>query len=109
LDISQNRLGYLSVPEGWESKKSNKGGYQIFKPPRGEWGKDAPPDAKPEGIIAVANAIKDMGALTKFMFSGDENSESVTMETTMTVADFSGGGLGASGAIMLSAFLPKCT
>jgi hypothetical protein len=50
-----------------------------------------------------------MGALTKFTFSGDDNRKLATMETTMTVADFSGKGLGVSGAIMLSAFLPKCT
>jgi hypothetical protein len=31
------------------------------------------------------------------------------METTMTAADFSEKFLGVSGAIMLSAFLPKCT
>jgi hypothetical protein len=46
--------------------------------------------------------------LAKFVFSGDDNRISVTMETTMTVADFRGKGLGVSGAIMLSAFLPKC-
>jgi hypothetical protein len=61
------------------------------------------------GIIAIANAIPDTGALAKFVFSGDDNSKSVKMETSMTVADFSGKGLGESGAILLSAFLPKCT
>jgi hypothetical protein len=57
-----------------------------------------------------------MRAISKFTFSGDHHGssgllrpDSVTMETTMAVADFSGKGLGASGAIMLSAFLPKCT
>jgi hypothetical protein len=49
-------------------------------------------------------------ATSKFTFSGDESySKSVTMETTMAVADFRGKGLGVSGATMLSAFLPKCT
>jgi hypothetical protein len=33
----------------------------------------------------------------------------VTMKTDMAVADFRGKSLGESGAIMLSAFLPKCT
>jgi hypothetical protein len=61
------------------------------------------------GVIALADAIPDMGAISKFTFSGDDGSKSVTMETTMAVADFSGKGLGVSGAIMLSAFLPKCT
>jgi hypothetical protein len=60
------------------------------------------------GVASLAAVIPGMGALAKFVFSGDDNSKSVTMETTMTVADFSGKGLGASGAIMLSAFLPKC-
>jgi hypothetical protein len=50
-----------------------------------------------------------MGALTKFVFSGDDNSKSVAMETTMVVANFCGKSLLLSGAIMLSAFLPKCT
>jgi hypothetical protein len=61
------------------------------------------------GVIAIADAIPDMGALSQFMFSRDsQNSKPVTMETSMVEADFSGH-LGVSGAIMLSAFLPKCT
>ena len=32
----------------------------------------------------------------------------VTIETSMTKADFSDKDLGVSGAIMLAAFLPKC-
>jgi hypothetical protein len=44
-----------------------------------------------------------------FTFSGDDDSKSIAMETTMAVVDFSGKGLGVSGAIMLSALLPKCT
>ena len=47
--------------------------------------------------------------LQKFVFSGDEGSESVTIATSMTEADFSEKALGTSGAILLSAFLPKCT
>jgi hypothetical protein len=51
-----------------------------------------------------------MGAISKFTFSGDGySSKPVTMETSMTEADFSRNGLRVSGAIMLSAFLPKCT
>jgi hypothetical protein len=52
----------------------------------------------------------DNRAISQFTFSGDDyDSKPVTMETSMTKADFSGKGLGISGAIMLSAFLPKCT
>jgi hypothetical protein len=51
-----------------------------------------------------------MRAISKFTFSGDYvDSKSVTMDTTMAVADFSGKGLRVSGAIILSAFLPKYT
>jgi hypothetical protein len=51
-----------------------------------------------------------MGTISKFTFSGDRGDNSpVTMETSMVEADFSGKGLGPSGAIMVAAFLPKCT
>jgi hypothetical protein len=59
------------------------------------------------GVIALADVIPDMGALSTFTFSGDCN-RPVTMETTMTEADFSGKALGASGGMMVAAFLPKC-
>jgi hypothetical protein len=50
-----------------------------------------------------------MGAILKFTFSGDyDSSEPVTMEITMTEADFSEKGLGVSGGMMVAAFLPKC-
>jgi hypothetical protein len=61
------------------------------------------------GPAAIANAIKNMGAISTFTFSGDLSySEPVTMETTMVEADFGGKYLCASGAIMVAAFLPKC-
>ena len=49
-------------------------------------------------------------AITKFTFSGHTYKEGppVTIETSMTEADFSKKKLGISGAIMLAAFLPKC-
>jgi hypothetical protein len=42
-----------------------------------------------------------------FTFGGVINK--VTMEASMTEADFSGKSLGSPGAVMLTAFLPKCT
>jgi hypothetical protein len=58
----------------------------------------------------LAVGIKDNGAILQCTFSGDgEGNEPVTMETSMVEADFSGKGLGISGAIMVAAFLPKCT
>jgi hypothetical protein len=62
-----------------------------------------------DDIIMLVAEIVGNGAISKFVFSGDDNSIPVTMETCMAEAEFGGKGLGASGAIMLSAFLPKCT
>jgi hypothetical protein len=64
-----------------------------------------------EGALVVAGYLDGNVALSTFTFSGDSSPEGkpVTMETSMTKADFSAKGLGMSGAKMLSAFLPKCT
>jgi hypothetical protein len=63
-----------------------------------------------EFVQAFSVGLRDNGAISQFTFSGDRSdSKPVTMEASMTEADFSGQGLGLSGAIMLSAFLPKCT
>jgi hypothetical protein len=52
----------------------------------------------------------DNRAISQFTFSGDRgDSKPVTMETSMVEADFSKKGLSVSGAIMVGAFLPKCT
>jgi hypothetical protein len=57
------------------------------------------------GIIALANAIPDMGALSSFIF-GDK--QAVTMTTAMLGANFSGK-LKSHEAQIVAAFLPKCT
>jgi hypothetical protein len=64
-------------------------------------------------IIMLAPEIADNGAMSKFTCSGDyDNSKPVTMETTMTEADFSGKALveplRVSGGMLVAAFLPKC-
>jgi hypothetical protein len=60
-------------------------------------------------IVAAWISHRDKGALSTFTFSGDRSSsQPVTMETTMTEADFSWKKLGASGGMMVAAFLPKC-
>jgi hypothetical protein len=56
------------------------------------------------GVIAIADAIPDMGAMTSFTF-GDE--QVVTMTTEMTEANFSGK-LKSYEAQIVAAFLPKC-
>jgi hypothetical protein len=62
------------------------------------------------GVAALADVVPGMGALSKFTFSGDDkDGKPVTMETSMVEADFGAKGLGASAAIMVAAFLPKCT
>ena len=67
------------------------------------------PPELPMGVIALADGIKDNGAMKKLTISGDKHwSKPVTIETSMTEAAFSGKGLGVSGAMMLAAFLPKC-
>jgi hypothetical protein len=57
------------------------------------------------GVIALADAIPDMGAMSSFTF-GDK--QAVTMTTAMTEANFSGK-LFSHEAQMVAAFLPKCT
>jgi hypothetical protein len=65
-------------------------------------------DLKAKDITGFAEHLKDMGSLSKLIFSGDlRNSTPVTMEVGMTEADFSGANLGVSGAIIVSAFIPK--
>jgi hypothetical protein len=72
-------------------------------------GQNSDCDGDTSGVIAIADAISDMRAILTFTFSGDDNSKPVTMETSMVEADFCEKGLGESGAIMVAAFLPKCT
>jgi hypothetical protein len=63
-----------------------------------------------EGALVVAEYLDGNRAISTFTFSGDyEDSEPVTMETSMVEADFGGKYLGASGTIMVAAFLFKCT
>jgi hypothetical protein len=64
----------------------------------------------------VAKVVAESETLSKFTFSGVRRSRNtpwrslcVTMETSMMEANFSNKYLGASGGIMLSTFLPKCT
>jgi hypothetical protein len=107
LDISSNNLISYKLPLGWW-----RGQDGMFRSPLGSCQEGPPPygtELMLEGIIPIADAISKTGAISKFTFSGDSSNSTVTMETSMTEADFSGKGLGVSGAIMLWAFLPKCT
>jgi hypothetical protein len=57
LNLADNNLGALVPPEGWIVDDS------IFYGPNDEEQGDPPPGSTPAGITAVANAIRDMGAI----------------------------------------------
>jgi hypothetical protein len=68
----------------------------------------------PLGVIALANAIPDMGVLTRLIFGGDHwNSpldgwitpEPATLEVGMTEVDLSNKGLKAAGALIIAAWI----
>jgi hypothetical protein len=103
LNLSSNELWQLVLPAGWTTKDGRD--WTIYKHSDGREQKRHPGER--EGIVAIANAIKDMGALTTLMF-GDK--QPVTMTTEMTEADF-GGKVMSCGWWweIVAAFLPKCT
>jgi hypothetical protein len=66
-------------------------------------------------VLGIADGLSSNSALEKFTFGGDllpsraiRSSKPVTLETSMTEADFTGKNLLGLGAIVLGAFLPKC-
>jgi Ran GTPase-activating protein (RanGAP) involved in mRNA processing and transport len=67
LNLSSNALGELVLPAGW-TKERTRGHPKIYRHSDGREQKGHP-GGEPEGIIAVANAIPNMGALTKFNIS----------------------------------------
>jgi Leucine-rich repeat (LRR) protein len=62
LNISKNRIGELVLPEGWTHDRRLFGRSGGYKHTDGRKEKQHP--GKPEGSIAIANAIPTMGALT---------------------------------------------
>jgi hypothetical protein len=71
-------------------------------------------DVDISGVTTLADVISGMGALTKLIFGGDAyydeqrkwvTPEPATLEVGMTEADFSNKNLGASGAMIISAWL----
>jgi hypothetical protein len=62
------------------------------------------------GVIALADVIPDMGALSKLIFGGDPDPygshyEPAVLEVGMTEADLNQKNLGVGGAIIISAWL----
>jgi hypothetical protein len=66
LNLASNSLGQIALPAGWRSKFND--GLAPWVGPNGQQ-QSAKPVGKPEGIIAIANAIPDMGALTSLNLS----------------------------------------
>jgi hypothetical protein len=64
LNLASNNLGALVMPEGWSRGRGyhENGWYEWYTHISGTDQKERP--IKPEGIIALANAIPDMRALT---------------------------------------------
>jgi hypothetical protein len=101
LNLASNNLGECVLAAGWRSKDDDD--MAPWVGPEGQEQDEKP--GKPEGIIAIANAIPEMGALTKLTF-GDK--QVVTMTIEITEANFSGK-LKSHEAQIVAAFLPKCT
>jgi hypothetical protein len=114
LNLANNDLGTIV---GWthHPDPSRKEEY-IFMHSDGRHQKQLPEGeemGKPEGPIAIADAIPDMRALTKLIFGGDQwydgqsgaTPEPVTLEVGMAEADFSNKGLQAAGAIIVAAWM----
>jgi Ran GTPase-activating protein (RanGAP) involved in mRNA processing and transport len=87
LNLASNNLGGLVLPQGWS--KDWKADYSGQEYTHTDGSKQDQHPGKPEGIIALAIAIPDMGALTKF--------------------DISKNDLRAEGAKIIATILPKCT
>ena len=84
LDISNNDIGQLVLPEGWKSKDDD-GCAPWLRIADGHEQDEHP--GKPEGVIALANAIQDMGALVSLNLANN--------------------GLGVEGAKHLATALPN--
>jgi Leucine-rich repeat (LRR) protein len=71
LNMANNNLGELVPPEGWTIVNKGNKYHQRYVHIDGREQKEDP-GSKPEGIVALANAIPDMGALTILNISWNE-------------------------------------
>jgi Leucine-rich repeat (LRR) protein len=62
LNLANNNLGELVLPEGWTEGIGPKGGPKGYAHTDGRMRKESP--GKPKGLTALASAISGMGALT---------------------------------------------
>jgi hypothetical protein len=125
LNFADNNLGGLVPSEGWTKTGDGLFNPVVFKHADGrEQNQD--PGSKPEGIIAIANAIPDMGALTSLHVGKNNIPEKemreimeITMrmgsmkflcgvpfkDKTLTELDVSGTSLGTEGALIVAEYL----
>jgi hypothetical protein len=69
LNLASNNLGELVLPEGWTATGYAYNDTKLFRHTDGREQKGNP--SKPEGVIAIANVIPDMEALTKLDISNN--------------------------------------
>jgi hypothetical protein len=111
FDISSNDIR----AEGGKALAEGLKGNQVIKELNfsdSDLGSNSNLDTDTSGIIAVADVIPGMGALSSLTFSGETYfkdglyvEDAVTITAAMTAADFSGKHLGSPGAIILGAWL----
>ena len=119
LDISANNIGEFVLAEGWTERRTtteeeqNVYGRHVFVHTDGKM-QTKNPGSKPEGCIAIADAIPTMKALVKLTFGGDGKYRKddqwvsytpVTLENSMTEANFQNKNLGAGGAMIVGAWI----
>jgi hypothetical protein len=103
LNLANNNIGQLVLPEGWSEDKDRWGHTKGYTHADGREQKGHP--GKPEGAIALANAIKDMGAI----FTVIVNTFALPIQDIKFKAelDFSGKGLKVEDAIVIAALIPS--
>ena len=70
LDISNNSIGLIDIfPDGWRSKDND--GRAPFVHTDGRKQNAVPDGAKSSGVVAIANVIPDMGAMTSLNLSSN--------------------------------------
>jgi hypothetical protein len=117
LNLASNNLGELVLPDGWSIWYEGES-YEKYAHLDGREQTDHP--GRPDGIIAVANAIKDMGALSsvnvlsnvipveqaqelvKIMRSKDTLTTLCGLTGVETKLDFSSQGMGAGDAVLIA-------
>jgi hypothetical protein len=63
LNLSSNAIGGYTVPEGWKYSPTNSPANRFYNTATKNNQGEPPAGASQAGVVAVANAIKDMGAI----------------------------------------------